>query len=185
MKKYFIIASIFLLAAACSKQQPPAETAPVSQNQPATSTPEQATTTPLSLPIKYNNTQYGFIFSLPEDWQGYKIIIQSSGGWSWEASKSPEDSTIVSHGPAIIIRNPLWTADKPYQDIPIQIFTIQQWQDVQSEKIWYRTAAPIGPGELGRNNQYVFALPARYNFADSEGIEEVANIISQNPLKGY
>jgi hypothetical protein len=46
-------------------------------------------------------------------------------------------------------------------------------------------AAPINPKELGRNNNYVFALPARYNFAFPEGFEEVNNIIENNPLKTF
>ena len=139
----------------------------------------------LQLPIKYDNKQYGFIFSLPESWKGYAIITQTSGGWSWEASKDLDDSTIIAKGPAIIIRSPLWTAAKPYQDIPIEVFTLQQWQDIQSGKILYRTAAPVGPAELGRNSKYVFALPPRYSFAEPDGVREVDDIIQKHPLAAY
>ncbi|MGB8451919.1 MAG: hypothetical protein WCD89_06255 [Anaerocolumna sp.] len=43
-------------------------------------------------------------------------------------------------------------------------------------------SAPINPCELGRNSQYVFALPARYNYAFPEGFEEVEDIIQSAPL---
>jgi hypothetical protein len=36
---------------------------------------------------------------------------------------------------------------------------------------------------LGRNNRYVFALPARYNFAFPEGYEEVEKILESKPLE--
>ena len=44
-------------------------------------------------------------------------------------------------------------------------------------------AAPVGPRELNRNSKYVFALPARYNFAFPEGYEEVEAILETNPLE--
>jgi hypothetical protein len=56
----------------------------------------------------------------------------------------------------------MWTEDNPMQDIPIMVLTLDQWGEVTAEKISVG-AAPIPPSELGRNNKYVFALPARYN----------------------
>ncbi len=135
--------------------------------------------------VEYKNTQYGFTFSLPASWQGYSIFTQTSGGWSWQAHDVNDSQKIVAKGPALVIRNPNWTVQKPYQDIPVLIFTIQQWSDIQSEKILYSTAAPMLPSELGRNTRYVFALPARYNFADADGIREVDDIIQSHPLKGF
>jgi hypothetical protein len=44
-------------------------------------------------------------------------------------------------------------------------------------------AAPINPSELGRNATYVFALPARYNYAFPTGYEEVDEILKGNPLR--
>jgi len=79
-------------------------------------------------------------------------------------------------------RHPEWKADNPRQDIPIMIFTLQQWEALQLEK-FHIGAAPIGPKELGRNSKYVFALPARYNFAFPTGYEEVEKIIESQPLK--
>jgi len=91
----------------------------------------------------------------------------------------PEDS-----GPKISIRHPLWTTDSPRQDIPIMIFTFAQWDLIQQEKLAV-SAAPIGPSELGRNANYVFALPARYNFAYPLGFEEVEKILESKPLKAF
>ncbi len=46
MKKYFIIATILFLAAACSKQQPAVQPVQPAQNQQGTTTPATATSTP-------------------------------------------------------------------------------------------------------------------------------------------
>jgi hypothetical protein len=87
-------------------------------------------------------------------------------------------------GPEIFIRNPLWTQDNPYQDIPIMVFTYDQWNLIEQEKLAV-SAAPIGPSELGRNAKYIFALPARYNFAFPAGFEEVEKIIESKPLSAF
>ena len=71
-----------------------------------------------------------------------------------------------------------------YQDIPVMIFTLNQWEDLWQEK-FHIGAAPIPPSELGRNARYVFALPARYNFAFPPGYEEVEQIIQSKPLKTF
>jgi hypothetical protein len=82
----------------------------------------------------------------------------------------------------LIIRNPRWTDDNPYQDIPILVFTSAQWRDVDSGEFSV-SAAPYGPGELGRNSKYVFALPPRFaGFNDDLGTEEVLQLLSQNPF---
>lgn len=64
------------------------------------------------------------------------------------------------------------------------IFTPEQWNLIEKEKLSV-SAAPIGPSELGRNSKYVFALPARYNFAFPTGFEEVQKIIESKPLKAF
>jgi hypothetical protein len=61
------------------------------------------------------------------------------------------------------------------------IFTLEQWNSLQKDK-FHIGAAPINPSELARNNKYVFALPARYNFAFPKGYEEVENILSSKPI---
>lgn len=125
-------------------------------------------------PVVYRNTNYGFSFSLPESWRGYQIVTSR-----WEGLDT--SGRVVETGPEIIIRHPLWTAEKPRQDIPIMIFTLNQWKSLEQDK-FHIGAAPIGPQELGRNKRYVMALPARYNFAFLEGYEEVEKILESNPL---
>jgi len=64
------------------------------------------------------------------------------------------------------------------------IFTLDQWELVQEENISLG-AAPIPPSELGRNDRYVFALPARYNYEFPIGFEEVEEILKSNPLHAF
>lgn len=126
--------------------------------------------------VEYKNTEYSFRFSLPDNWKGYTTINKK-----WEGLLLDSTSGEKITGPEIFIRNPLWTSNNPYQDIPIMIFTPAQWDLVQKEKVSLG-AAPIGPNELGKNSQYIFALPARYNFAFPSGFEEVSRIIDSKPL---
>lgn len=129
--------------------------------------------------IVYQNTQYNFSFALPASWKGYKIITDK---WEGFVLGEPEGEKTAVTGPMISIRHPAWKENSPRQDIPIMIFTLEQWNQLQQDK-FHIGAAPIGPSELGRNSQYVFALPARYNFAFPEGYEEVEDIIKSKPLK--
>lgn len=108
--------------------------------------------------VVLENRPYGFRFALPDSWAGYTIVEDK-----WEGV-SPEDSEVKASGPVISIRHPDWTAEEPRQDIPIMIFTLEQWNALQREEFLVG-AAPTAPSELGRNGKYVFALPARYNFA--------------------
>ena len=125
--------------------------------------------------IIFENSAYGFSFALPAGWEGYRIVAEQWEGLSLENRPS---------GPILNIRHPQWTAEKPRQDIPIMIFTMAQWGALQSEK-FHIGAAPMGPKELGRNSKYVFALPARYNYAFPEGFEEVDAILESGALKAY
>ena len=88
------------------------------------------------------------------------------------------------HELEILIRHPKWTVENSRQDIPIMIFIIAQWNKLAKEEFAV-SAAPIGPKELGRNAQYVFALPARYNVYFQTGWEEVEEIMQTNPLKAF
>jgi hypothetical protein len=94
------------------------------------------------------------------------------------------DNSTKTEGPKILVRHPAWTTETPRQDIPIMIFTTDQWGSITEEKLSVG-AAPIGPSELGRNSKYVFALPARYNFAFPVGFEEVETILQKKPLKPF
>ncbi len=126
----------------------------------------------------YENKEFGFSFKLPLSWEGYTIVYDK---WEGFPIGDREDIKDGDTGTIVTIRNPLWTSEKPYQDIPIMIFTLEQWDLVQDEKLSV-SAAPIGPKELGRNGEYIFALPPRYNFAFPLGYEEVENILENNPL---
>ena len=128
---------------------------------------------------EYKDTQFGFSFTLPESWKDYSVVNDK---WEGLAVGGTQGDEIVETGPKILIRHPKWTTENPRQDIPIMIFTIKQWDLLQQEK-FHIGAAPIGPSELGRNDKYVFALPARYNFAFQTGYEEVEDILKGNPLK--
>lgn len=145
-------------------------------NQPAANvnTPAPVTT------IEYTNAQYGFNFTLPVSWTGYSIVTDKWDGYT----AGPNGDVAAETGPLISIRHPEWTAAVPRQDIPIMIFTLDQWNALQADK-FHIGAAPIGPSELGRNAKYVFALPARYNFAYPAGYEEVDQIIQSNPLRAF
>ena len=127
--------------------------------------------------IVYKNTDYGFSFSLPANWKGYSIIKDI-----WEGTKLT--NTSVQSGPKLLIRNPKWTAAVPYEDLPILIFTIPQWNAYIAESFSI-SAAPIEASELSRNNAYVFALPPRWDFDYSLDFKEAEDIIAGNPLKPF
>ncbi|MGB9832047.1 MAG: hypothetical protein ACPLPP_00845 [Caldisericum exile] len=130
--------------------------------------------------LKYTNNEYGFNFYLPLTWNGYKVIEDKWTGYKFGAS----GDEIAETGPILIIRDSEWTEKEPTQVIPIMIFTIAQWNDLKKEK-FHIGAAPIGPTELGRNSKYVFALPARYNYAFPKGFEVVDEIMQSNPLEAF
>jgi len=129
--------------------------------------------------VVYQNIEYGFRFQLPDSWRNFTAVDNQ---WKGTALEGPQAGEVIETGPLISIRHPLWTEETPRQDIPIMVFTISQWNAIQLEQLSLG-AAPIGPSELGRNNKYVFALPARYNYAFPLGFEEVEQILKDNPLQ--
>src|SRR6185369_6547481 len=131
--------------------------------------------------IEYKNTQYGFSVTLPKSWTGYTIV---SSTWDGSSLDSKGQNYVSEHGPLVSIRHPLWTAANPRQDIPVMVFTLKQWNDMQADQ-FHIGAAPINPSELGRNATYVFALPARYNFSYLTGFEEVDQIIQGKNLHAF
>ena len=131
--------------------------------------------------LEYKNAEYGFSVSLPATWMGYTV---TNDEWSGDAIGDQLGETHYTTGTVVSIHNPKWTKEVMYQDIPIMIFTLNQWEELQQEK-FHIGAAPIPPSELGRNAKYVFALPARYNFAFPLGFEEVDQIIQGKPLKTF
>jgi hypothetical protein len=122
--------------------------------------------------IVYKNKKYRFRFSLPRSWKGYALIVEQ-----WHGSSDQK-------GPEILIRHPLWTAANPHQDIQVMVFTLAQWELIdQGEPVV--SAAPVGPGELGRNAKYVLAVPPRYSAADLVGCDDVIEIMQQNSLHPF
>jgi hypothetical protein len=126
--------------------------------------------------VVYENTEYGFKFYLPDSWEGYTIVEEQ-----WQGYKAGEDNAGSVNGPQLLIRSPKWTEKEPYQDIPIMVFTAGQWDAVQNADLIV-SAAPMPPSKLGSNSTYVFALPARYNYAFPTGYTEVEDILKGSPL---
>ena len=155
------------LLAECRAQ---AKTIPAEQ--PSKATPAQGSRDT----IEYQNKQYGFTVRLPVSWKGFTVVQEE-----WSGSNG---SAVVAHGPLLLLRHPKWTKDNPRQDIPIMIFTLAQWKDVDDGDVAV-SAAPIPPTELDHNGKYVFALPPRYNFALAEGWEEVQKIMDGKPLSAF
>ena len=142
-------------------------------------------TTGSATSVEYRNTQYGFTFSLPADWKGYSIVTEKWQGFPINTGSASSSTTSAAvYGPELLIRNPLWTAKSPRQDIPIMVFTTAQWDLVQQMELSVG-AAPIAPSELGHNATYVFALPARYNYAFPPGYQEVETILAGKPLQTF
>jgi hypothetical protein len=141
------------------------------------STPVDSQNTSIDSSVTYTNTDYGFDFSLPTSWQGYSIIKET-----WQGTALANTSS--QSGPKLIIRNPKWTVSAPYEDLPILIFTIPQWNAYIAEDFSV-SAAPIAASELARNNKYVFALPPRWDFDYSLGYKEAEDIIAGNPFHTF
>jgi len=119
----------------------------------------------------YQNDEYGFRLTFPETWQGYTVQNQT-----WEG-RLVDTGEIKYSGPEILFKNPQTTAQQNYQDIPIMIFTKEQWQLVLEETLAV-SAAPIGPAKVGENAKYVFATPPRwYGFTDAIGWQEAIDIV--------
>jgi hypothetical protein len=153
-------------------------TPPVTTAQTSTTT----TTTSASSTVSYTNNEYGFTVALPADWAGYSIVTST---WTGNGDEGcPAAGCPAVHGPIISIRSPLYTSSTPTQDIPIMVFTLSEWSSVSTGTLAV-SAAPIPPSELGQNAQYVFALPARYNYAYPQGWQEVETIIQGNPLHAF
>lgn len=124
----------------------------------------------------YQNAIYGFKLQLPPSWPSYTTV---SGRWE---GRDVESGLVAATGPQISLRDSRWSEANPRQDIPIMIFTLEQWDSLHKGG-FHIGAAPIDPRELGRNGSYVFALPARYNFAFPEGYEEVEKTLADHPLQ--
>jgi hypothetical protein len=139
-----------------------------SQTSTSSAAPHTASKPRTAATVVYINRKYGFRFYLPRSWAGYTIL---------------EDTSNANSGNEIRIRHPLWTEENPREDIPIWIFTRQQWREIEQEKLIV-TAAPFPPGELGRNKKFVFAVMPRWYYDFSDGWEECQSILG-NGLKAF
>lgn len=133
--------------------------------------------------VVYTNEEYGLRVSLPDSWDGYGVTT-----FTWTAVRFAANGTEeqAAQGPLIHIVNPLVGRGNPYQDIPIMVFTHEQWRHLDGPGAdWSVSAAPIGPSVLASNSAYVFALPARYNFASPPGWEEVEDLIRNGAVSTF
>ncbi len=143
------------------------------QQAPPSTQKHQATTRT----IKYRDRKYGFSFTLPESWEGYRVL------WSeWHGSVLATNGGVahVLRGPQLRIRHPKWTQQNPREDMPIMIFTIAQWNEGPIV-----SAAPFGPSEIGRNRKYVFAVPPRWDYDFADGWEEAQTILTADSLHTF
>ena len=116
----------------------------------------------------YRNTEYGFSLVFSESWQGYQVVKSTWQGWAIASGGA------ATQGPELTIKNT--QGKKELQPIPIMIFTPEQWAMVENESIAV-SAAPIGPGKIGQNAKYIFALPPRWvGFMDYAMQDEAVNI---------
>lgn len=126
--------------------------------------------------VEYRNAQYGFAVALPASWDGFSVTDDPQ-----EMLNGDEAPTSI---PVIHIAHPLATAGRPRQDIPIMVFTLEQWSMIE-QGLRNVGAAPIPPSELARNASYVFALPARYNYSFLEGFEEVDQLLQSGIVSAF
>jgi bla regulator protein blaR1 len=149
-----------------------------------TSSQPQSASAPSPHTIIYTNKKYGFRAYLPQTWKGYSILESTWSGAPIGAAQQGTQATQNESGPELTIRHPLWTDANPRQDIPIMIFTRPQWELIAKNELIV-SPAPIGPGEIGRNAKYVFALPPRYNYAFPTGYQEVDQLVQDKFLRAY
>jgi hypothetical protein len=130
--------------------------------------------------VSFEYPEVGFTLQLPDSWRGFRVESAS-----WEGLANPPDSDtgdgVVESGPMVTIHHPNSTAENPRQEIPLLVMTIPQWEAMQAGE-WHIGAAPVLPMELGCNSRYVFAVPARYNYAFHEGWEEVEEILTDENI---
>lgn len=129
---------------------------------------------PNEFPVVYTNTEFGFTYGLSSDWQGHSVVRETWNG-------NPLNGGAQTSGTKLLIRNPLWSANKKYEDIPVLVFTIAEWNAYENGDFSIG-AAPISATEIARNKTYVFALPPRWDFDYSLGFKEAEHIVASKTL---
>ena len=123
--------------------------------------------------VEYRNEQYAFGITFPSDWSGYSVV---AGTWQGQTQDEQGETRDAYTGPEIIMRHRRWTAAAPWQDIPVMVFTHDEWALVEQQKLGV-SAAPITPSKLGENAKFVFALPPRWiGFVDTLGQDEAGKV---------
>ena len=133
--------------------------------------------------VEYRNSDYGLLVVLPMSWDGYSVEDHT-----WTASKIDDTGREVpaTTGIEIHVIPPGSTDTTPLQDIPIMIFTHEQWKHIDGiYNDWVVSPAPFDPRILAENDSYVFALPARYNHTLLENYQEVEDIIESGAIRAF
>lgn len=127
--------------------------------------------------LRYRDPRSGFTFSLPASWQGYSVMTQP---WEGQTYSPATDSLVAAErGPMIVLRHPQWKTGDPCQDIPVLVFTREQWAAYRQGRF------EVGAGgfqfEIGHNLKFVFTISTRYNADDSvPGWQEADQIVELN-----
>ena len=128
--------------------------------------------------VEYRNNQYGFSLQLPPSWKGYTVTTSTgSVGEVFDGSGSyPESKEMAVY---VALHHTKSSSEPDWQALPINIYTLHQWQMIQDGEIHAGGAAPVEPSEIGRNSKYVFATPARWvGFYDSLAQDEAQDILA-------
>ncbi len=134
---------------------------------------------PAGLPVRFRDERYGLTFYLPAAWRGYSVSVQQLD----DERYSPGGATqiVVGNTSMSVLRHPQWQPNAPYQDIPILVFTRDQWDAFHHGELWPSLFAGGTIDELWHNGRFVFAMWSRYNAADEvRGWREVAAVVEQN-----
>ena len=125
--------------------------------------------------VAYVNQQYGFELRLPVAWRGFKVETKT---WSAGSLKKGKPSEF---GPLIVLHCP--SGDEGLdKNIPIMVFTRQQWKRVDYLKT---SAAQYWTGAIDRNRSYVFAMPAHWQFTSDMSPEEIGEILHSWAFHAY
>jgi hypothetical protein len=116
-------------------------------------------------PLCYTNGRYNLTFYLPANWQGYSVGVHMLEDTKY--SPAEDKQVVVGFTPMFILRNPQWQTNAPYQDIPIIVFTRDQWDALHRGELWPSLFAGGAMDELWHNEKYVFAMSSRtFGFDD-------------------
>jgi len=133
---------------------------------------------------KYENGEFSFVMGFPDSWNNYTVERQKWKGWLIDGSEESGDYS----GDELVFINPRYEVRKSegeglapfkdcWQNIPIMAISKDVWNLIIQEKIAV-SAAPVGPGKIGENSKFVFALPPRWaGFSCTLGVEEAQQIV--------